>query len=485
MSESALPELHLFVIWSSALPLADRMLADMARHLEIVWRHEFPIEGRARDFYRRFYAHMRLDGTRKEKSCGKGPYLLVVVRDPAPVYATAPNGFAANRTMLELKARYREWALRGYRVHGTLTREEFARDIKVLTGHTAAEWECGVPDGAVRPCLPPLATLPPVPGFFERIRLRRAQKKACAKKRKRLSKRIRAAWWDVITSEGPALGLFDCRVVLENKLVNDIFFEGSFKGVPCIVKCSSRAPESIENEYEMSRRLAAVDTDVCAEALAKWTSADGSRAFVVTRKLPGPSLTDLIVRGAGPDEAIGVLEDMLRIAQALLKAGIVWRDIIPDNFMRDSDGHYKLIDAQFAIDRNDFHEQPFLLKRWTYRMLVFAHHPMMAGHGWNDVAMMLFCVWRLSDAPRALELCERLRSLTPAAVFPVPYGRSDSWRMRWMLLVLRICRLFAFSRSKSSALDTRIARAKAFLGNDRESWAHILRGHNHKERCHG
>ena len=222
MSDTLRPELHLFVIWSSAMPLADRMLADMARRLEIVWRREFPIEGRARDFYRRFYAHMRLDGKRKEKSCGKGPYLLVVVRDSNPEYVKAPSGIAVNRTMWDLKSRYREWARRGYRVHGTLTREEFARDIEVLTGHSAAEWALGVPDGAIGPCLPPLASLPPVPGILERIRLRRAQKKACAKKRKRLSKRIRAAWWDVITSEGSAMGLFDCRVLLENKLVNDI-----------------------------------------------------------------------------------------------------------------------------------------------------------------------------------------------------------------------------------------------------------------------
>ncbi len=476
MSESVAPELHLFVIWSSALPLADRMLDDMARHLEIVWRHEFPIEGRARDFYRRFYAHMRLDGKCKEKSCGKGPYLLVVVRDTAPVHVRAPNGIESNRTMLELKARYREWALRGCRVHGTLTREEFARDIKVLTGHAAAEWACGVPDGAIGPCLPPMASLPPVPGLFERIRLRRAQQKTCAKKRKRLSKRIRADWWDVITSEGPALGLFDCRVMLENKFVNDIFFEGTFKGVPCIVKCSSRAPESIANEYEMSHRLAAVDPGVCAEALAKWVSPDGRRAFVVLRKLPGPSLTDLLARGVDEVEAIELMEDMVRIAEALLKAGIVWRDIIPDNFIRDEGGHLRLIDAQFAIDRNDFHEQPFLLNHWTYRMLVFAYHPMMAGHGWNDVGMMLFYVWKLSDIPQAVELREKLRALTSAAAFRVDYGNLDRWRMRWMLLSMRVCRLFAFSASKAVALDTRIARARDFLKRDCTLWNKVLYG---------
>ena len=473
MSAEKIGELHLFVIWSTAMPLADRMLADMARRLEIVWRREFTIEGRARDFYRRFYAHMRLDGKRKEKSCGKGPYLLVVVRDPAPEYVKAPNGIMANRTMLELKSRYREWALRGYRVHGTLTREEFARDIEVLTGHAAAEWELGVPDGAIGPRLPPLSSLPPVPGLLERIRLRRAQKKACAKKRKRLSKRIRAAWWDVITSEGPAMGLFDCRVMLENKLVNDIFYEGTFKGEPCIVKCSSRAPESIENEYRMSRRLGAV-APVCAEALALWRSPDGRRAFVVTRKLPGPSLTDILAKDVGEEEAVGVLGDMIRIADALIKSGIVWRDIIPDNFMRDSDGHLKLIDAQFAIDRNAYKEDPFLLNNWSYRMLAFAHHPMTAGYGWNDAAMMLFYTWKLSSSARAQEMCDRLRAMSDASNFVVEHDGMDRLRMRLALAVLSIQRAFAGLRGGNAALDTRITRAKAFLRRDCDLWKKAL-----------
>ncbi len=291
-----------------------------------------------------------------------------------------------------------------------------------------------------------------------------------------LTARERSRWDALMSAEGAELGLSDVRAFLENKLVNDIFFEGAFKGVPCIVKCSSRAPESIANEYEMSRRLAAVDPGVCAEALARWMSPDGRRAFVVLRKLPGPSLTDLLTRGVDDVEAIELMEDMVRIAEALLKAGIVWRDIIPDNFIRDEGGHLRLIDAQFAIDRNDFHEQPFLLNHWTYRMLVFAYHPMMAGHGWNDVGMMLFYVWKLSDIPQAVELREKLRALTSAAAFRVDYGNLDRWRMRWMLLSMRVCRLFAFSSSKAVALDTRIARARDFLKRDCTLWNKVLYG---------
>ena len=55
-----------------------------------------------------------------------------------------------------------------------------------------------------------------------------------------LPRRLRAKWDELIATEGAAMGLSECRVFLENKLVNDIFYEGLFKGRPCVVKCSSR-----------------------------------------------------------------------------------------------------------------------------------------------------------------------------------------------------------------------------------------------------
>ena len=285
---------------------------------------------------------------------------------------------------------------------------------------------------------------------------------------KRLSERDRAAWRDVIASEGPALGLFDCRVMLENKLVNDIFFEGTFKGKPCIVKCSSRAPESIANEFEMSRRLFAAEPLACAEPLALWRSPDGRRAFVVTRRLSGPSLTDMFVRGIAQDEAVDCLEDMVRIATALADSGIVWRDIIPDNLLRDSDGHLKLIDAQFAIDRAAYREDPWLLAHWKYRTLLFAFHPTVAGHGWDDVGMMLRYARYFPPNDRVKALQDRLRGLVARTVFPVACGRVDDLRMALCLVGMLIARPFA-SKRRRRVLRERICRAKAFLSR-RRSW---------------
>lgn len=281
-----------------------------------------------------------------------------------------------------------------------------------------------------------------------------------------LDKRLRASWDAVIDTEGRAFGLVGCRPFLENKIVNDIFYEGTANGTPCIVKCSSRAPDSIENEYEMSRRLSAV-APVCAEALAKWRSRDGRMAFVVTRRLEGPSLTQMLSRGVAGEEAVSALRDMVGIAEALLEAGIVWRDIITDNFMMDG-GHLKLIDAQFAIDRRNFREDPFLASRWTYRTLLFAHHPDMAGRGWNDVAMMLRFSRLFAAGDEGEALRDRLRAMSAEAAFPAEYGFVDDVRMALTLASLQLRRPFA-SRRRRGVLEERAARAKRFLAR-RTQW---------------
>lgn len=284
-----------------------------------------------------------------------------------------------------------------------------------------------------------------------------------------LDPRERARWDAVIAEEGGALGLAGCKPFLENKLVNDIFYEGTFKGEPCIVKCSSRAPESIFNEYAMSQKLAAADPMACAAALAHWRSRDGGMAFVVVKRLSGPSLTEMIARGVEADEAIGVMEDMLRIARALAAAGIVWRDIIPDNFMMDSDGHLKLIDAQFAIDRSSFREDPYLVAHRKYRLLLFSHHPDMAGRGWNDVAMMLHFTRNLPSSSHVKALRGKLSEMLSAAAFPVAPTTGDILRMIAYGATMRLRLLLHPSAKKAAVLRERLQRVRRFV-TGRKGW---------------
>ena len=190
---------------------------------------------------------------------------------------------------------------------------------------------------------------------------------------------MRNRWITFVESEGEAIGLACCRPFLENKYVNDIFFEGLFNGRPCIVKCSSKAPDSILNEYEINKRLYGVDPEVFPEPFAVHA---GPMAFVVTEKL------------AGADRLVAPVDDILRMARALEKTGIVHRDV-QLNLLASADGHLRLIDFQFAIDRNNYRESEFMQTHWKYLYTVFGVHRQLGIGRWCDITSFIAVLQRM------------------------------------------------------------------------------------------
>lgn len=198
----------------------------------------------------------------------------------------------------------------------------------------------------------------------------------------------RTSWRNIVDGAGADMGLADCRVILENKYINDIFFEGQFKGRDAIVKCSSTCAWSIGNEYRLASRLRAVAPLVVPEPLAVWTSDDGRQAFVVTEKVGGPSLTDLLTRGITDAQADGFASDILMLAEALHKTGILHRDIYTDNFLLGADGHLKVIDFQMSIDRNDYSEDPWVAAHPKFLYVVFGVNHNTPCGCWDDRAAL-------------------------------------------------------------------------------------------------
>ena len=259
-----------------------------------------------------------------------------------------------------------------------------------------------------------------------------------------LPRKLRAKWDALIASEGAAMGLSDCRAFLENKLVNDIFYEGLYKGKPCIVKCSTRAPDSIRNEYEMLKRLWAIDKDVFPEP---YDIHDGDMAFVVMEKIV-------------PGKSIAPANDILRIAKALERAGIVHRDVSLDNLLPDADGFLKLIDFQFAVDRNDYRETGFMRRRPTYLYVTFGTSRMGLGV-WNDLAGagLISCLQVLdADEKDVLqELLKMEERMTFVARVPKTVGRR-LWCHEKSIAFRR------FFNGKDS-LSRRHAKVKALLSS--------------------
>ncbi len=232
-------------------------------------------------------------------------------------------------------------------------------------------------------------------------------------------------------------GLTDCRVFLENKYINDVFYEGTFHGRPCIVKCSAKCPWSIGNEFALATRLFAVAPAVVEEVLAHGddfgAGPEGApaprRAYVVTARVKGPSLAQLLARGLSPDEADAFARDIQTLAHALRETGILHRDLFAENLLMDADGHLKAIDWQLAIDRTRPVEDPWVRRHWKFRYVVFGVNRELGLGVWNDFHALgkILAQFPQTDLVKAVaqELAAGARAMTYAA----PPGALDRFRL--------------------------------------------------------
>ena len=244
-----------------------------------------------------------------------------------------------------------------------------------------------------------------------------------------ISARLRRKWDGIIALEGARLGLSECRAFLENKTVNDIFYEGLFKGRPCIVKCSSRAADSIANEYEMLCRMHAAAPAAFPEPFAMWTSPGGRMAFVAMEK----------VGGGTPSEPAA---DILRIAETLHETGIIHRDVSKANLLCGQDGHLKLIDFQFAVDRRAYHESRFMRRNPKYLYVHFGNCEELGLGRWNDILGLGLMECLRSLAPQAKDVAARLLAMAKEMTFSAPVPPTVRFRLNAYRASLAIQRLF-------------------------------------------
>jgi hypothetical protein len=91
----------------------------------------------------RMYGDSLPPGSDKERHCGTGPFLLVVVEDRAPRYRLrrTNRGFQwLNSRIFDARAAYRSWTGGGYRVHASDSVLEAERNLVLLLGRHAADY---------------------------------------------------------------------------------------------------------------------------------------------------------------------------------------------------------------------------------------------------------------------------------------------------------------------------------------------------------
>lgn len=131
-------ELHLLIIWEKARYLQENILNDIKQNLKIL--ECFEIEW-SRDYvaknFTRFYGVKLPNRSFKEKECGCGKFLLVIVWDDTPHYEkrkTSHGEETVNIRMFDLKTKYRKWTGGGHKIHATNNPQETNHDITLLLG---------------------------------------------------------------------------------------------------------------------------------------------------------------------------------------------------------------------------------------------------------------------------------------------------------------------------------------------------------------
>lgn len=427
-------ELHLFVLWPKARFAERRILADVARETDVVFTKELRFDGDAALAYRRFYGPSLPDERRKIAHCGAGAFLLVVVRERKREYALVdvPGSVptVCNTHMFELKRRYREWAGRRHRVHGTVTAREFARDILLLTGHAAEEWERGVPKGGIAPRLPDRwAAVSPRPGVpFSPAKIAP----------------VHGAYPDDALLSG-------ARVFAENRYINDRFSAGVCQGVAAVEKVSTKAVWSIGNEFRIASKMHEAAPEVTPRPLAWRFDGDGKSAAVVTERVEGPSLAEILRRGATKSEADSFAADFLALADALERTGVVHRDLFADNFLLGADGRLKAIDWQLAIDRAAYREDPWVRRNWKFRYVVFGVNREMGLGVWNDFRAMANLLAEMPQTDKVRAAAAALAARADAMTFASPPDRVTRVRLRLYGISLRLQMMLRGRRSKKYA----------------------------------
>jgi hypothetical protein len=146
------PEPCVFVVWSTARTVEERILADLRRRFRLLDVREiaWPTESFARNLTR-LYGTALESGSDKERQVGAEPFLVVVALDERPRYGLRRTSRGLRRVNVRTaaaKRRYRRWA-GPFRVHGSLDAHEAKRDLRLLLGRDPRDLGGGW-DGTIR-----------------------------------------------------------------------------------------------------------------------------------------------------------------------------------------------------------------------------------------------------------------------------------------------------------------------------------------------
>ena len=130
--------IFVFVIWSAARTWEPQIMADIERRFKVV--RSFEVSWRRRFFVRNLASFYGWKGwfiwRNKARKCGTGPFRVIVVEDPAPVWRHERDTFGhellVDENVYRLKKSFRAMTGHSNIVHSSVTAEETAHQLSAL-----------------------------------------------------------------------------------------------------------------------------------------------------------------------------------------------------------------------------------------------------------------------------------------------------------------------------------------------------------------
>ncbi|WP_035291749.1 hypothetical protein [Clostridium sp. KNHs214] len=138
-------EIHLFILWENARYKEWQIIEDIKNNFKILGLYEINwSKEKFSENLSRFYGRKLPVGSNKEKHCGVGPFLLIVVEDYSPKYMqrkTSKGVEIVNIKTFDSKSKYREWTGGGHKIHCTNSKKETDHDLTLLLGVNSCDYK--------------------------------------------------------------------------------------------------------------------------------------------------------------------------------------------------------------------------------------------------------------------------------------------------------------------------------------------------------
>ena len=137
-------EIHIIIIWEKGLEKLSHIIYDLENSFKVldvkknIWNKK-----NFSNNLSRFYGEKLPDGSFKEKHCGNGPFISVIIKQDNPIYEkrkTSRGVFLVNSNLYDKKQLYRQWTGGGHKVHTSNDVAEANHDMFFIFGTKSSSY---------------------------------------------------------------------------------------------------------------------------------------------------------------------------------------------------------------------------------------------------------------------------------------------------------------------------------------------------------